>query len=186
MKDLAERTLAEKTVFEGKVFRVKLREVELPDGRKSRRDLVEHLGGACVLALNDQNQVYLVKQFRAAFGKLLLELPAGKLEAGEESLTCARRELTEETGLTASSWQLLSKIYPSPGYLDEVISIYLARGLDQGQQQLDPGEFLSVELIDLSTALEMVKDGEIKDAKTVAGLLLAQHVLAKEEHCELG
>ncbi len=171
--ELYEKTLSSKTVFEGKVFTAKKLEVELPDGSHAPREIIEHRGGATIVPIDDDGNIYMVKQFRIATGKVLLETPAGKLEKGEDPFECARRELTEETGLVAESITHLSSYYPTPGYCNEVINIYLARGLTQHNPHRDEGEFLHIVKLPFEKALEMVSNGEIEDSKTMIGILLA-------------
>jgi ADP-ribose pyrophosphatase len=173
-----EETTAMDQCFAGRVFQVEVHDVRLPDGRMAKREIVRHNGGACVVAVDDDENVYLVRQFRKPFEEELLEVPAGKLEVGEDPLDCATRELMEETGLAASSIEWLATVYPSPGYLSEILWIYLATGLTYGQSNLDDGEFLSVHPYPMSELLAMIDRGEIRDAKTQVGLLRAARVLA--------
>ncbi len=171
MPELTEKTLGSEEIFKGRVFSVELRDVALPDGSESNREIVHHSGGACIVALTDDMKIPLVRQFRSPLEKVLLELPAGKVEPGEDPLHCAQRELIEECGFEADSWEELSAIYSSPGFLSEKITIYLARDLkDLGSQHLDPGEFLTSELYDLSEIRTLLATGQIEDAKTALGL----------------
>lgn len=167
--------------FDGRVFSVEVHDVRLADGRMAKREIVRHSGGACIVAVDAQEQVYLVRQFRKPYDTELLELPAGKLEPGEDPLVCATRELQEETGMTAESMEWLATVYPSPGYCSETLSIYLATQLTYGQNNLDDGEYLSVHPYPLSEALAMVDRGEILDAKTQVGLMRAARVLAQRK-----
>ena len=173
-----EETTAMDQRFAGRVFQVEVHDVRLPDGRMAKREIVRHNGGACVVAVDDDDNVYLVRQFRKPFEEELLEVPAGKLEVGEDPLECATRELMEETGLAARSIEWLATVYPSPGYLSEILYIYLATGLTYGQNNLDDGEFLSVHPYPMAELLAMIDRGEIRDAKTQVGLLRAARVLA--------
>ena len=141
------------------------------DGRQAQREIVRHSGGACVLPVDDDNQVYLVSQFRKPYDTIMLEIPAGKLEPGEEPLACARRELTEETGLTAGRIEYLMTIYPSPGYCSEILTIFLATGLKPGPANPDDQEHLICHRIPLADALALVDSGEIRDAKTQVALM---------------
>lgn len=166
-----EKTLTSEKVFDGKVVRVYYDTVELENGETSFREVVRHHGGACILPLTDQDEIYLVKQYRYALDREILELPAGKLEAGEDPLAAARRELEEECGLTADRFLDLHPIYPTVGYDDEVIYCYLATGLHPAQMHLDPDEFLTPRKVPFQKAYEMVLDGTIRDAKSVAGIL---------------
>lgn len=163
-------------VYRGKIINVRRDEVVFPNGKESTREIVEHRGAVAVAAVDDEGCIYLVRQFRYAFGEELLEIPAGKLEEGEETahLEAAIRELREETGLTAQQVDYLGVIYPSVGMLTERIHIYLARGLTQGEMDLDEDEFLNVERIPVRELEAMVRRGEIRDAKTISTLFLIQ------------
>lgn len=167
--DMTEHTISSVTLYDGKVIKVMRDEVSLPNGDTSYREIVHHNGGATVLAVKD-DMVYFVKQYRYAYHDELLELPAGKLNEGEVPEDCAIRELEEETGLVANSVQLITKLYPSPGYTDEVIYVYLAQTLSTGTMHLDSDEFLNVVTLPLSTVREMLDSGEIRDAKTIVAL----------------
>ncbi len=169
--DFTEKTLKEKEIFDGKIIRVHVDDIELPDGSKAFREVVEHSGGVCVVALTDEDEILMVRQYRYPFKKLLLELPAGKLEKGEEPLCAGIRELEEECGVVADKIVSLGKIYPTVAYCSEIIHIFLATGLNTTNQHLDEGEFLSIEKIKLTDAVRMVMEDEIRDAKTVAGVL---------------
>ena len=166
-----EKKLNSETRFEGRVFTVTLDRVELENGRTSTREVVHHHGGACVAALTEENEVYLVRQFRYAFGQELWELPAGKLEKGEDPFEAAKRELGEECGLTAERFVDLGPVYPTVGYCTEIIYCWAATGLTPCDMHLDEDEFLTPEKIPFDRAVEMVLSGEIKDGKTVAALL---------------
>lgn len=166
-----EKRLDGKTVFEGRVFSVEVDRVELENGKQSAREVVRHHGGACVAALDSEDRLYLVRQFRYAYGQELWELPAGKLEPNEDPFAAAKRELEEEVGLVADRYVDLGPLYPTVGYCDEVLYTWAATGLHATAQHLDEDEFLTVEAVPLQTAQEMVLDGRIKDAKTVAAIL---------------
>ncbi len=170
---LTEEVLSVDPRFIGRVFSVEVQDVRLPDGRLSKREVVRHPGGACVVALDSDQCLYLVRQHRVGTGGTMREIPAGKLDVPEDPLDCARRELAEETSLIAERWDLLTRFSPSPGYTDEVISIYLARGLSRVFAAPDDGEFLTVEKIHLTDALRQVRDGLITDGKTCLGIYMA-------------
>ena len=174
---LSEKTIEKEVVFEGRIITVRKDKAELGDGSIAPRELVIHSGGVCVVPLTDDNRVIMVRQFRYAFGEPLLEIPAGKLEKGEEHRSAALRELEEETGAKCTSFEYLGVCYPSVAYLTEKIHMYLATGLSFGEQHLDEDEFLDVEKMPLSQAVEMVLDGRIKDGKTQSALLLAARKL---------
>lgn len=167
----SEQTLDSRLIFDGKVIRVTLDTVRLENGDTSMREVVHHHGGACIMPVTDNGEVYLVRQFRYALGEEMWELPAGKLEAGEDPFEAAKRELTEECGVYADEYISLGQVYPTVGYDTEVIYIWAARGLHPAPMHLDADEFLTPERIPLAQAYEMVLSGEIKDAKTVAGIL---------------
>lgn len=168
-----ENTIKETTVFQGKIIRVHTDEVKLENGMDAYREVVEHSGGVCILPLTDDNQVHVVRQYRYAVHKGLLEIPAGKKEYGEDPLECGIRELKEEVGATADEMIPLGYIYATPAYDSETIYIYLAKGLHYGNQHLDEGEFLDVETIPLTTLRDMAMAGEVADAKTVVAVLKA-------------
>lgn len=169
--ELLEKTVESQTVFQGRIVTVKLDKAQLPNGRLTSREVVEHPGGVAVLPLDADGCVTLVRQFRYPFQRVLLELPAGKLEKGENHRACGLRELEEETGMTAGEFTYLGGLYLSPGYSSEVLHLYLARELRQGTSHPDEGEFLNVEKMPFQELLDRVMAGEIHDAKTVAAVL---------------
>lgn len=166
---LKERTVRKNYVYRGKIINVRCDDAELPDGRACRREIVEHSGGAAVLCVKD-GKIALVRQYRYAYGEEIYEIPAGKLNAGEDPEQAAGRELTEETGLIASRLVLLFTLYPSPGYTNEKIYIYRAEGVEEGVQKLDEGEFLNAEFLPVEEVKEMIARGEIRDAKTIVAV----------------
>ena len=168
---LFEKTLTSETEFEGRIIKVLRDTVELENGKTSAREVVCHNGGVCVAALTEQNEVLLVRQFRYPYKEVLLELPAGKLEKGEDPFEAGKREFKEECGATADSYFSLGEVYPSPGYCGEIIHLYGAAGLHFGQQHLDEGEYLDVVRMPLDEAVRRVMTGEIKDAKTAIAIL---------------
>ena len=165
-RNLIETTKDSEVIFHGRVFDTIVKTVSLPDGRTAKREIVLHHGGACVLPIDDDLNCYMVRQFRSPFEELLLEVPAGKLEPGEEPLSCATRELLEETGFEASEITSFGGMIASPGYDSEVIWLFMARGLKQKGQKLDEGEFLNVENIPLLELFKLAEDGKISDSKT--------------------
>ena len=166
-----EKTLNEKEIFNGKIIRVHVDDVELDDGTKTFREVVEHSGGVCVAALTEDNELLMVRQYRYPFHRELLEVPAGKLELGEDPLEAGKRELEEECGVVADKVMSLGEIYPTVAYCSEIIRMFVATGLKKTQQHLDEGEFLGVEKVKFEDALAMVMSGDIRDAKTVATIL---------------
>ncbi len=171
--DFTEKTLRRVNSYHGVIVNVTMDMVELPNGQTSMREVVEHPGGVCVAAVDEDNMVTVVRQFRFPMKEHLRELPAGKLEYGEEPFEAAKRELSEETGLEARSWTELGFIYTSPGFSTERLYLYLARDLIQGAAHPDPNEFLDVEKRPLSELLDMAMRGELTDGKTVIGVLKA-------------
>ena len=167
--DFNEKTVKENYLYKGKILNLRKDEVILPDGKPAVREIVEHSGGSAILCVRD-GKVLLVKQFRYPYKKVIYEIPAGKVNAGETPEQTALRELKEEGGIIAEKAEKLFDVYPSPGYTEEIIRIYKAEGLTQGEVKLDDDEFLSGEWFDLSTVKKMVDNNEIKDAKTLIAL----------------
>ena len=176
--DYTEKPLRRVNAYKGVVVDVTADLVTLPNGATSIREVVHHPGGVCVAAVDEHGDVALVRQYRYPFQTHLLELPAGKLEPGEEPFAAVQRELGEETGLVAENWKDLGFIYVSPGIATEKLYLYLATDLRQGQAHPDPNEFLDVERMPLRELADMVLAGRIRDAKTVAGVLKAAAFLA--------
>ena len=175
--DLNERTVHSETIFDGKIIKVMRDQAELPDGSLAAREVVEHHGGVCVLALDEDNSVTLVRQFRYPLQQQLLELPAGKLEYGEDHYAAAVRELSEETGLEAEEWTYLGYMLPTPGYCTEKIHMYLARKLKRQKQHLDEDEFLDVLTMPFETLVKQVMDNTVTDGKTAAAALKTKVLL---------
>lgn len=171
--DTAEKQITSETKYTGPIFTVTADRVLLPDGKTAQRDVVHHRGGVAVVAVDAENRVRLVSQYRYAQGETVREIVAGKREPDEEPLVTGQRELAEEAGLGAHNWTLLANSYPTPGYCSERIVIYLATDLYPSRLPKDADEFLSVEEIPLQKAVELVLDGTLSDAKTQTGILLA-------------
>lgn len=174
---LEEKTISSEKIYEGPIFTITHDTVTLENGNTAIRDVLLHHGGVCVIPVTDENEIYLVKQFRYPFREVTTEVPAGKLEKGENHAECGRRELLEETGCTCEEYIYLGEMYPTPAYNSEITHMYLARGLKFDHQSLDPDEFLDVEKIPLSKAVELVMDGTIKDGKTQIIILKAARIL---------
>lgn len=170
---MKETTLESKQIFKGRLISVRVDSVRLPDGRVSVREVVEHPGAIAVVPVDEEGNVVLVQQFRYAAGDLLLEIPAGTLEEGESPEDCARRELQEEIGCFPGSLEKLFEVYLAPGYSTELIHYFLATGLTPSVAVHDHDEFIKVHRIPLLEALKMIDAGQIRDAKTVAGIALA-------------
>lgn len=169
--------LSSKSTYHGRAFSVRRDEIRLPDGALARLDIVEHVGAVTILPLDDQGQVWFVRQYRHAAGIELLELPAGTLEPGEDPQVCAHREIREETGMAAGSLQKIGEFFLAPGYSTEYMHVYLAQDLVHDPLPGDQDEFLSVERYPLGQAYAMLQRGEIRDAKTIAALSIAQHFI---------
>lgn len=169
--DMTEKTKSERYIYRGKIINLRVDDVILPNGDASMREVVEHPGGVCIAPLTENDSLIFVRQFRYPYKETILELPAGKLEKGENPLEAGLRELTEETGARAKEIVDLGKLYPTPGYCGEIIHMYLAKVDCVGQQHLDEDEFLETEIIPLKKAVNMVMNGEIRDAKTQVMIL---------------
>ncbi|HHY40320.1 MAG TPA: NUDIX hydrolase, partial [Syntrophaceticus sp.] len=146
---LKEKLVSSQEIFQGRIIKVQLDTVELPNGKIAKREVVKHPGAVVILPLTNEGEVVMVRQYRHATGEILLELPAGKRDGGEEPLECARRELEEETGYTAEQWQVICSFYTSPGFCDELLYLILAKGLVKGEACPDEGEFIDVVTIPL-------------------------------------
>ncbi len=168
---LVEKTLQEQLIFDGRVITVYHNKALLPNGETAMREIVAHPGGVCIAALTDEDELLFVRQFRSPYGEIVTELPAGKLERGEDPLKAGIRELSEETGASAKNIVSLGKLYPTPGYCGEIIHMYLATGLSFGDQHTDDDEFLDVLRIPLPKAVEMVMADELRDSKTQTAVL---------------
>jgi len=168
-----ERTLHSQRIYEGKIVNLRVDTVELPSGKKTKREIVEHGGCTAIVALDSEKNVLLVRQYRKAVERMLLEIPAGGIEPGEEPLEGARRELEEETGFSAERWEHLSVFYTSPGFCTEFMHLYLATELQPAERAADDDEHIEVIRVPLKKSLELIDSGEICDAKSIAGLLLA-------------
>ena len=165
-------TLDSKLLFDGVVLRLYLDEVRQPDGKVVEREVVRHWGAVGIVALDGDNNIYMVKQYRHATGEELHEIPAGKLFRGEDPLDCAKRELGEEVGAKATDWTFLCSFYTSPGFSDEILHLYLAEGLTEGEASPEEDEFLEVYKVGLDGALKMIENGMVKDSKTIAGITM--------------
>lgn len=179
--DFTEKTIDTKEIYKGRIINVKEDTVTLPDGKTEGRELVLHNGGVGVIAIDEEYNVLMVRQYRKPFEAVLTEIPAGKLELNEDIKTAAIRELREETGFVAKNIEFLCESYPSPGYLTEKIHLYIARNLEFIGQELDPGEFIEVYKASLCKLVDMVMKNEIKDAKTQIAILMADKIIQKEK-----
>ena len=179
--ELFEKKLTSRQVFDGVVVKLFVDEVELPNGEKSVREIVRHPGAVCVVPVDNDGNVIMVRQYRYAFSQVLLEIPAGKLEKGEEPLPAAMRELEEETGTVAGKIEYMGELYTTVAIFDEKIHMYLATDLTYKDAHPDQDEFLEVEKVPLDTLVKMVMDGEIKDSKTQVAILKADKILRERK-----
>lgn len=170
---MGEEILHGEYLYRGKILNLRVNEVRLPNKSIAIREIVEHPGAAVIVALDEQQRVLMVRQYRSAAGKEMLEVPAGTLKSGEDPALCATRELKEETGYQAAQWESLGYFYSSPGFSTEKMYLYFAHQLTQSEATPEEDEEISVELVPLTLALDMIARGEIVDAKTIVGLYRA-------------
>lgn len=166
-----EKTIEKNNIYTGKIIKLDLETVKLPNGKQSKRELVRHPGGVAILAYKDNKTILMVEQFRKPIEKTILELPAGKIEPGEDTELCARRELEEETGYKAEKFTYLGKVVTSPGFCDEYIYLYKAINLYKGTIGGDDDEFINVFEYNVDTVKSMIKQGKIFDAKTICAFM---------------
>lgn len=168
MSRLEEKTLNTEKIFTGKVISLQVEDVELPNGKTSKREIIKHPGAVAVLASTDDNKIVMVEQYRKALDKTIAEIPAGKLEAGEDPQACAERELEEETGYGCKEMDWLISFYTSPGFADELVHLYIAKGLEKKEDAASPDEdeFVNLMEVSLEEALSLLKEQKIHDAKT--------------------
>ncbi len=176
---MEEKKLASENKFKGEILTLNLDTVELPNGKKAPREVVRHPGAVSVVALEGDDLI-LVRQFRYPVQEILWEVPAGKLDAGEEPEKCAKRELYEETGYKCEQMIHLTTFYTTPGFSDEIMHLYLATDLTPDQQCLDEDEFVTVEKVPLKKAIAMIGTGEIKDAKSIVGIYMANQYVQEK------
>ena len=176
-----EKTVKTETVFKGHIIDVRVDTVEFPNGKQAYRDIVDHPGGVGVLAITDDNKILIVKQFRKPIEKAIYEIPAGKLDRGEEPLKCGIRELEEETGYKAKEFISLGYMYPTPGFANEVTHLYMAKGLYKGVAHPDEDEYLDIEAFGFDEMHDMIMKNEINDAKTVMAFFKGTELLKNEK-----
>jgi ADP-ribose pyrophosphatase len=174
-----EKTVNTKHVYKGKFISLDSVEVVLPDGNRSTRDIVLHPGASVVVPVSENNEIYMVRQYRKPIEKVTLELPAGKLDEGEDPKVCAERELKEETGIEAAKIEHMISIHSTPGFSTEVLHLYLASGLTEGTASSDEDEFVSCEKYKIDELIGMIMSNEITDAKTIIGILMADRMINK-------
>lgn len=177
--EFEEKTISSESIYDGKIIKVRREQVELSDGSTAMREIIAHPGGVGVIALDENNNAFMVSQYRIAARSMMMEIPAGKLEYGEDPLECGKRELIEETGYSASEFIHLGEYYATPGYCEERLNIYLARGLKFVGQHLDDGEFLNVKKYSIDELYDMVMNNKIYDAKTAIAILKAKEIISK-------
>lgn len=182
MMELKETTLSSKLVYDGGLLKVYYDTVELVNGGTSWREIIRHPGAVVMVPVDDEGSVYLVRQFRYPYGRVLLEVPAGKLEWGEDPFDAAQRELEEEIGARAEQWTPMGEMLPTPGFCDELQHVYLARGLTFGESHPDEDEFLEPVKLPMEEAVAMAVDGRLEDSKTVAAILRAWHLMEGERN----
>ncbi len=180
--NLAEKQCSSQEIYQGKILHVWKDTVELPNGRMATREVIRHVGAVAVIPLTEDKKVIIEHQFRYPLNRVVTEIPAGKLDGkSEDKLEAAKRELQEETGIVAKEWICLGDFVPTVAYCDEVITLYLARGLEMGTRNLDEDEFLNVRMVPLEELVEEIMKGNITDGKTQAGILKAYYYLKQEK-----
>ncbi len=176
-----EKTMKSDKLYEGKLLNLRVDTVEIPDKKYSKREIVEHPGGVAIIPITNDNCIILVKQYRKAVERFLLEIPAGKLEINEEPRETAIRELKEETGFEAKKLEYLLEFYTSPGFSNEKIYLFLAADLIEGESNPDVGEFIDIEKHSIDDLVKMVERGEIVDSKTIIGINFAKKYIDKKQ-----
>ena len=175
---LKETRIDGELAYDGSFLKVTRDKVSLPDGAKTHREFIRHPGAVVILPLFEDGSVLLERQFRYPLDQVFIEYPAGKIDPGEDPLECAKRELQEETGYTASDWQFVCTIHNAIAYSDEHLELYLARGLTAGEAKLDDGEFLETFRASVPEMLEMIRNGQVTDVKTVIGTFWLEKIIA--------
>ena len=171
--DFEEKTISSREIFQGRIVKLRVDTVVLPDSRQSTREVVEHAGAVAIIALDEKGDIIMVRQYRKPVEEVLLEIPAGTLEANEDPLLCAQRELQEETGFTANHWEKILSYYSAPGFSNERLHLYLASGLSEGEGHTDDDEFIEVVRLTLQDAYQLIFDGRIQDGKSIIGIQYA-------------
>jgi ADP-ribose pyrophosphatase len=166
MKDLTEKTIAQEQIYSGRIIDLVIEEVVLPDGKTGKREIIKHPGAVAIIAMTNENKILMVRQYRKALNRTIVEIPAGKLEKGEDPLECAKRELEEETGYKTDKLQHVISFYTSPGFADEIVHLYFTDKLEQGTVATDEDEFVELMELTIAEAEGLVQTHEIYDAKT--------------------
>jgi len=177
--NLKEKTVESKSIYEGKIIKVTLDTVICPNGREAKREIVRHPGGVAVVPVDKNGYVYMIEQYRIPYDEIILEIPAGKLEKGEDPDLAVIRELKEETGLSAEKIQFMGSFYPTVGFCDENLRMYLATGLTEGEDNPDEDEFVITRKIHIDELIGMIMENKIRDGKTIAALFKAREILCK-------
>lgn len=174
---LEERTVDTKRIYDGRILNLRVDKVLLPNGKEAYREVIEHSGAVAVVPVDSDGSVYMVRQFRYPFNEIVLEIPAGKMDPGEQMWDAANREMEEEIGMKAEELLYMGEIRPSVAYLTEIIHLFLARGLTPSKQHLDDDEFLNIEQYSLDSLCQMIMENKLSDAKTITALLKARELL---------
>lgn len=175
---LGETFVSSKIIYDGRILHVRDDKVTLPNGKEASREVIRHIGAVCVVPVTEDNKVIVERQFRYPVNCVITEIPAGKLDSHDEDpLEAVKRELREETGYSADEWICLGEYLPAPAYCDELIPMYLARGLHKGETDLDEDEFLDVYMIPIEELVKDIMDGKIRDGKTQIAVLKAYNIL---------
>lgn len=169
---MEEKTIKSRTIYQGKVVDLSVEEVILPNGRTTTREVVRHSGSVAIVPVVSDDEILLIQQYRKPVGEIILEIPAGRIEEGESLEECAKRELQEETGYDSFTLKKLTSLYPTPGYCNEVIHIFLAEGLRRGEGSCEEDEFIEQVILSRQEVVERIRKGEIRDSKTIVGVLL--------------
>ncbi|TCO79832.1 NUDIX hydrolase [Marinisporobacter balticus] len=172
-----EKTIRSEKIFQGKIINLRLDTVQLSDEKEYSREIIEHSGGAAIIPITEDNKIIMVRQFRKPVEDFLLEVPAGKLDKGEDPLVCAVRELKEETGYEAKDVKFLFSFYSSPGFSNEMLYLYVAKDLISGEVNPDEGEYIEIESYSIDELLNMIYNGEIKDGKTITAIMAVKDFL---------
>ncbi len=173
-KKLFEEKVTSKEIFKGKILKLYFDQVRLPNNKIATREKIEHPGAVAIVPINKENEVILVRQYRYPVDKVLIEIPAGKLDGSEPPIECAKRELKEEVGVEGGNFIHLAQIFTSPGFSSEKMEIYLVQDFEEKENNLDDDEFLNIIKIKLKDCLDMIKKGEINDAKSIIGIMMAR------------
>lgn len=177
--NLREETIESTEAFSGRLVKLRVDRVRLPNGHETTREIVVHRGAVTAVPLIDTDTIVMIRQYRQAAGEVLMEIPAGTLDPGEDPLTCVEREMREEIGYHAEKITPMFRSYLAPGYSSEMLHTFLAEELVSGEAHNEPDEFIQVVEVKMADAIELIRSGEIKDAKTICGILMAQRILAE-------